>query len=703
MPNVPEYVILSCPERDVNKTRQVSRSAPESTNPLSSFAGKLWIAPGKTSILNLQRLDRPKVLCDVNPTVFMRNQSRSVYASLAVLFVVTFLAFSWAYGYVIAFKSDTNDCFFLFGRSFLLEFLDHPAGPVRYAGRFLGQFYHYRWLGALIIAACVTGFGLLFSRILAKQEKTIPLFQVLLPCILLLALHASTFFVLQDTLGLCTICCAFWGYLSLPGIFMRRSYALVVSPIVYLLAGVYAGIFVAWVVASESFDSPRRSGLVFSAGCIVLGAALPFIAWRWVFPIPLRSALICPVMFGPPFRSGWSGQSVAQSVTDGTLAVGLCGVLLLVPFWSRVFYAPPLTGLWNTSRHKRTRFTLALSLVAAGVQLHWIRYDAPLAKVVACRQFYKQRQWDALLQEAKENPYGDHRIQFMTNFALYHKGELLDKMFSYPQPRGTRGLFLNFSGTQMANRDEDDTDDGMYNSDLLYEMGHVNFALQHAYNNMSLLGKTYETLARMAECSMVNGNEAMARKYLNLLKRTLFHRDFARRYEAILADPDAVEEEFGAIRERLPIVDGFGHPTRHFLVLLQSKPDNRMAIEYLMAWLLLEKTPDAVESICADIGHLRDVGLAELPRHCQEAMLLKAELAGAPVDTQGFRYDDAVAARVAEFRKDMSGQGNWLDPETAAELYGDTYMFYWFFATTPTDAPAAADLTGRYSVTLREE
>ncbi len=689
-------------------TKRGRSSGPPRNTPTqsSSLVGKLWIAPGVASILKLQRLERPKVLCGVTPTVFMTNQSRPVIASLAVLFVVTFLAFSWAYGYVIAFKIDTNDCFFLFGRSFLLEFLDHPAGPIRYAGRFLGQFYHYQWLGALIVAACVTGFGLLFHRILATREKTVPILQVLLPCILLLSLHTSTFFLLQDTLGLCTSCCAFWGYLSLAGITVRRSYALAVAPIVYFLAGVYAGVyagvFVAWVAASELFDGPRRSGPIFSVACVAVGAALPFIAWRWVFPIPLRSALMCPVMFGPPFRSGWPGQGVAQFVADGTLAVGLCGTLLLIPFWSRLSSATPLAGFWNTSPDKPARLTLAFSLVAAGILLHWIRYDAPLAKIIACRQFYKQRQWDPLLQEAKENPYGDHRIQFMTNVALYHKGELLDKMFSYPQPCGTRGLFLNFSGTQMADPGQDDTDDGMYNSDLLYEMGHVNFALQHAYNNMSLLGKTYETLARMAECSMVNGNEAMARKYLNLLGSTIFHQDFARRYKAILANPDAVEEEFGAIRERLPIVDGFGHPTRHFLVLLQSKPDNRMAIEYLMAWLLLEKTPDAVESICADIGHLRDVGLTELPRHCQEAMLLKSELAGAPVDTQGFRYDSDVVARVAEFRKDMSGQGNWLNPETAAELYGDTYMFYWFFATT-TDTPAAGDLTDRYSVTLREE
>lgn len=81
------------------------------------------------------------------------NKRLPLLVGLVVLFAVSFLLFQSVYGYVICFQIETNDCFFLFGRSFLLEFLDHPAGPLRYAGRFLGQFYHHHWLGALIVSA----------------------------------------------------------------------------------------------------------------------------------------------------------------------------------------------------------------------------------------------------------------------------------------------------------------------------------------------------------------------------------------------------------------------------------------------------------------------------------------------------------------------------------------------------------------------
>jgi hypothetical protein len=633
----------------------------------------------------------------------MTSNSRPIYVYLALLFIASFLLLNRPYGYVIAFQSETNDCFFLFGRTFFLAFIDHPGGVVRYAGRFLGQFYHLHWVGALIASAGITCFGVLFHGVLAKCKQTVPVWQTLLPCLLLLALHASTIYLLQDTLGLCVSCATFLGYLSLPGPASKRSYAAAITPIVYFCAGVYVWILVAWIIVWECLDCPRRSGLLFVASYAVFSMAIPLVAWRWLFLVPLRSALICPVMFGPPFRTGWAGQSIAYFVADCVLAVGLCGVLLLLPFWSRVISRTFLASFRLTISAGRRRVALVCTLAVLGVLLHLIRYDARLANIVSCRQLYKTRQWDALLKEARWNSYGDHRVQFMTNFALYHKGTLLDEMFRYPQPCGTRGLFMNYSGLRVATPEEDDTDDGMYNSDLLYEMGHVNFALRHAYNCISLQGRTYEALARMAECSIVNGNLAMAEKYVNLLDRTLFHKDLADHYRSMLGDPDAIQREFGAIREHLPTVDGFGHPTRHFLVLLESKPDNRMALEYLMAWLLLEKTPDSIESVCADMGHLRDAGHTTLPRHCQEAALMKAQMTGVPVDRRGFRFDRAIVTRAEKFHSDMSGQGGWLDAETARSRYGDTYMFYWFFETAPSDVAPIADSNERFSVTTREE
>lgn len=630
------------------------------------------------------------------------SKQLQTFVALIVLFAVSFLVLNWIYGYVIVFQSETNDCFFLFGRPFFEEFLDHPAGPVRYAGRFLAQFYHIRWLGALVIAACIACFGFLFHGVVRKLNRTVPLSQTLLPCVLLLALHTSTMWLLQDTLGVCTSCVAFLGYLSLPGTVTKRVYAFAATPIAYFVAGTYVWIFVAWVIASECRDSSVRSGLLFVAAYMLFSISVPLVAWRWWFMIPLRSALICPVQFGPPFRIGSGDQTSAHFAIDCGLAVGLLGTLLLIPYWNSLFSGTSLAMFWHARSDRRTRAALTFAVGILLILLHLVRYEAPLAEVIAVRQLYKARKWDALLERARQNPYGDHRIQFMTNFALCQQGKLLDEMFSYRQPWGTRGLFMNFSGMRVASAKEDDTRNGMYNSDLLYELGHANFSLRHAYNCITMQGRTDESLARMAECSIVNGNYATATKYLNLLERTLFYRAFARHYKEVIADPAAVKREFGELRARLPKVDGSAHPTAYFVTLLESKPDNRQALDYLMAWLLLDRTPESMESLCLDIGHFRDVGRTTIPRHCQEAMLLKERFSGQPVDPQGFVIDKAIMARVEKFEQDFSGQGGWRDAKTARNIYGDSYMFYWFFATVPKEVGAAAR-PGGYGATSRQE
>ncbi len=592
------------------------------------------------------------------------------------------------YGYVIEFQNETNDCFFLFGRPFLLEFLDHPAGPLRYAGRFLGQLYHYPWLGALIVSASVTCFGILIHCVLVRLNKTVSIFQTLLPCVLLLALHTSTLWLVHDTLGLCASCGFLLGYLSLHNKLARRVYALTATPIAYLSLGFYAWFFVAWILVVEWVDTPLRSALPFKIGYGIFSIAVPLAAWRWLFPISLRGALMCPIMLVPPFRTGSSSQSFADFITDCLLAAMLSALLLVIPFWRRLFSGTRIMAYCRSKLGARSRIALAIAIPVFAILLHFVRYDASLATVVDCRQLYKQKQWDALLEEAKDNPHGNLRVQFMTNFALCQKGRLLDEMFSYPQPWGSRGLVLNFSGKRGLSPAADDTTKGMYNSDLFYEMGHMNAAIKHAYNCMSVQGRTYDSMKRMAECSMVNGNYDMAAKYLNILERTAFHRGFALRYKAIMADPNAAEREFGELRKRLPVIDGsmFREPVLPLLVLLDAQPDNRMALDYLMAWLLLDKSDNSIVSICCPQGveYIRRAGYASIPVHCQEAMLLWERAGRGRVDLQGFRYDDATVESVDKFFQDLAPYlARPHAPEHARALYGDTYIFYQFFAVTP--------------------
>ncbi len=629
----------------------------------------------------------------------------SSYVGLAILFVASFVVFYGVYDYVIALTSESNDGFFLFGRRFLLEFFDSPGEPLCYAGRFLGQFYHDRRLGALVLAACITCFGFVFHRVLTKLESHAPLAQTLLPCAVILVLHTSLVYLLHDTLGLLAGSAAFLGYLSFGGKAWRRGYALAVTPGLYFLAGIYVWLFVAWVVVYEWLDGSWRSGLPFKLGYVVYSLALPLVAWRRVYLIPLRRAWMCPLVFGRPFRSGSPATSSGGFAVDCVLGALLVALLVLVPFWGRLFARTPLAWFWRPRLDRSRRVLIVLTIPILALLVHRVRYDAPLARAVDCRRLYRARKWDSLLEEIGDNPSGDLVLQFMTNSALYHQGRLLDEMFAYPQVWGTRGLVFHFTGKGEMTSEHDDSAEAMYNSDLFYEMGHVNAAFRHAYNSLWAWGRTYEVLRRMAECSMANGNYAMASKYLNLLEKTLFHRDFARRYQAMLADPDARKREFGELRKRRPTVDRnmLAHPTTPFMTLLESNPDNRMAFEYLVAWLLLEKNRDSLAAVCANAEQFSRMGYASVPVHCQEALLLAERANVARVGLPGFRPGRTVAARMEGFFQSLAEyEIGEPAPEPTRAAYADTYPFYFFFVTTA-EEHERSETRGEYSGTSRVE
>ena len=633
--------------------------------------------------------------------------SRTLSTSLAalLLFALSFCVFYWPYAYVIRFQSESNDCFFMFGKPFLAEFLDHPGGLLVYAGRFLGQFYHYQWLGAFVASACIVGFAFVYHGIVGRLSGKAHLSQTLIPCLLLLALHTSVLFVLHDTLGLTLSCLAFLAYLSLRQGRPRVLYALLATPALYLVAGVHVWPLVAWILAFEWAARPLRSNLAFKILYPLLSAALPVIAWRWIFLIPLRNAFLCPLVIGVPFRSGSTASGRYSLQLDLALAALLLASMFLIAFWRRLFVATQLADFWKTPPGWGSRLALAAAAVVIGAVLCRLQFDASLANVVACERLYHQRQWDTLLEITKANEELDLRLQFMTNFALWQQGRLLDEMFHYPQPWGTRGLVLNFSGKAGLSPAQDDTVRGMYNSDLFFEMGHINASFRHAYNQTWATGTSYETLQRMALCCMINGNNDLAVKYLSLLERTLFYRPFARRYKTILGDPLANEQELADRRRWLPQIDNnmYGHPTTPLLTAFISHTDNRMAFDCLMAWMLLDKSQRSLGAIAANVGYFRALGYDSIPTHCQEALLILEKTSGAPVDLAGYQYAPEAEQRVDQFLNLLaqhSTSQEILDRIPSSDR--NSYLYYFFFATPPASTHPEGQQFGSGG-TIREE
>jgi tetratricopeptide (TPR) repeat protein len=606
------------------------------------------------------------------------HDALTCHLGLLLLPVVSFSLFNWVFDHVIVMERDLPCCFFVFGGEFLGQFTDHPGGMLTWAGRFACQFSHYTWLGALAIAGCVSLFGLALHLVLAKRGGRSCLAGMFLPCMLLLVLHTLTVRVMMDALGLAAACAAMLGYLHLRGGTPRRLYAALLTPVMYVVLGAYVYMFALWVTALEWGENRPRSGLAFKVSYPLMAACMPLAAYLWVFPVSLRSAFAHDPVFVGDLPRGY-----------GLIVAILYGYLLIMPFW------PPLVRRarnllpqrWRTADNGSAARVVTLSALALAATLLFRSFDNPASRELAGYVLlYQAEDWEGILSRVKEKPSDLLLVQFLVNRALCEKGRLLDDMFMYRQTWGSSGLVLQPSASESPPRSaEADIALAMYNSDLFFKMGHVNMAYRQAYDQISMIGPAYRSFRRMAECHMVNGRYEAARKYLTVLEKTVFHRGFARRYKAILADADASEAFFAAARARRPTVElhTITLAWTALLELVASGHKDRMAIEYLVAWRLLDK--GSISIIAGNVRCFKEAGCSRLPRHVQEALFLQEVMTGHPVDMRGFSYDTNITGRFGELERVMSTlQGN---PDAVSALrrqFGDTYLYFFITDRSPT-------------------
>ena len=131
-------------------------------------------------------------------------------------------------------------------------------------------------------------------------------------------------------------------------------------------------------------------------------------------------------------------------------------------------------------------------------------------------------------------------------------------------------------------------------------------------------------MKRMAEVNLLNEEYKVAEKYLNLLSKTLFYREWAKHTLSIINNPKAINEntEWEKLKKY--------QFTEDFLFSEQEKdqmlglsllhcPTNKMVYEYLMAYTLLNR----------DLKHFyeyyplgKEIYYKKIPSHYQEALIL---------------------------------------------------------------------------------
>jgi hypothetical protein len=258
----------------------------------------------------------------------------------------------------------------------------------------------------------------------------------------------------------------------------------------------------------------------------------------------------------------------------------------------------------------------------------------------------------------------------MLNLSLAKTGTMGDRMFNFRQ-NGAGGLFLTFAKEYVA---------PMMGGEIYYQLGLVNASQEYSFESMETtpdLGKSVRAVKRLAETNLINGHYEVAHKYLNLLEKTIFYRNWARRTEKYLYnetlinnDPDYGEKRKMMIKKdfffKAEIMEGALN------VLLQENPKNKMAFQYLMGFYLINKD---LRNFMDRVPMMNDLGYTSIPVSYQEAIMYIIGLStDNPMVNLPYKISSDTKLRMQAYASIYTTRDN--AQELLSKRFSGTYWYY---------------------------
>ena len=262
--------------------------------------------------------------------------------------------------------------------------------------------------------------------------------------------------------------------------------------------------------------------------------------------------------------------------------------VLLYAAWLTAIILPLLVRILNSRvSHLSPLFShllLALVVVIMGT-LVWKNTNMKAEKVMQYDFMARHQQWNRILQTISVEKPNNQIGVTVQNLALAMHGMLLEHMGDFNQ-NGIAGLLPDV---------KEDATSPLPTAEAFYQLGMINvaqrtvFEAQEAILDFQKSGRCYQ---RLAQTNLINGQYAVARKYLSALQKTLFYRDWANETLPLLGNEEAIAKhpEYGRLRQWNYKDDLYfsDHTTPEMLEsLYQANPDNRLAYQYLLAYYVL--------------------------------------------------------------------------------------------------------------------
>lgn len=565
---------------------------------------------------------------------------------------------------------------FVFNRTFWSETMGAPGGLTAYLAAFFTQFFYLPWLGTLWYMAFLWLVAWLSSRAFRLKGyltpfTTIPVLAILLMLtqlgyeVHLIKLQGYPFL---PAIGTTALLVAFIGFASIRQPVSQCVYLvlwiLFGFPLfgAYALAGSCLMLLMALRMAIRTRDT--ASWVPVAVGLLAV-VVIPLLLYGFVYDRPCLSRFYVSLL--PDFQTT---ETVVLWLPYVLLAGFLLTVTLTMPLsdvpWRG--YLPPHPTL------KVQRLTPTVLWLATLLSVHFIGFrDKAFNTELDMQAALETENWQGILSLARAFDEEPTRMMVMhTNLALFKLGLAGDQLFKYPtgnRPQHTRGNVLM---VQMAG------------APLYYQYGHLNYAYRWSMETMVEYGMSVHSLKYAVLSSALNGESTLAKKYNDVLKKTLFYRKWAESREAIIKDPGRA----------------FHSPSLLNILRLNAFNDELDGDHSLLETFLLNHTahsrggnPELIElSILANL-QLKQADRfwprflihantqPRIPVHFQEAALLFNLQQPHPA-LEALSFDPWVLKRFRLFIEQLNRYNNQPRERVAALVakeFKGTYWYYYFF------------------------
>ena len=474
------------------------------------------------------------------------------------------------------------------------------GGMLTYLGTFFTQFLHYPVVGVLLLCAWWLALMGLVKRTFQVPDKWAAL--MLIPVALLLLTIVDQgywvyflklrghFFV--ATIGCTAVTALLWCFRSIPGSILRTIFLLVVALASYPLMGIYglAAVLLMGIWSWRLYS--RGTAILNSILAAVSVAAVPLLCYNYVY----HETNITNIYFTelPLF---FLTKEYHQYYIPYYLLLLFFVVMACIP-WSRVkaVAAAPVQKPKEVTEPRAVRrerqkqqkknkqgkapkkplaergwyrqvaaygWTICIvALLAVGVSFFWFK-DSNYHRELRMQHCIDRLDWQGVVDEAAAQEDEPTRaIVMMKNLALFRLGRQSTEMYNFKN--GSKKSCAPFDVRMMQ----------VIGMLIYYQYGKLNDCTRLTME----MGVEYdwrtEYYKYLTRCAILDGDKSLARKYINILKKTTFFKDWAAWAENLMNHPDQIAKD----TEMEPITHML-----HYANELSS--DNGFVEEYVMKHL----------------------------------------------------------------------------------------------------------------------